>query len=56
MDLNVLLKSQEKEIDYLDTLPPYQRKEYLREVEKARGVEVMMQLKAGLVKLWEEGR
>lgn len=46
----------QREVSYLDALPSAQRKIYLDEVEKARGVEIMMKLRAALIALWKAGR
>jgi hypothetical protein len=45
-----------KEVAYIDALPPAQRKIYLHEVEKARGLVVAMRLKAALIALWQASR
>jgi hypothetical protein len=46
----------QREVAYLDMLPSAQRKIYLDEVEKARGYEIMLRLRAALVALWKTGR
>lgn len=42
----------DKEIKYLDTLTTAQRKDYLYEAERARGIEVAAALRAALIVFW----
>ncbi len=46
----------QKEIRVLDLLPPWQRKVYLEEVQKARGVAVATRMRLALVEYWKSQR
>jgi hypothetical protein len=46
----------QKEIRVLDLLPPWQRKVYLEEVQKARGVAVANRMRLALVEYWKSQR